>query len=117
MQTTALRGQKRSFPRSQFLTLSDHSARGSFDHLPSARARAKTGTEVRILLWNLAARSAFQRYGMRGGPLPTSIIKPMERESHGTVLATRSALNGSNRPVPRARTAAQEIVVCRAVAP
>src|SRR6516165_7853747 len=27
---------------------------------------------------------------------------------HGTVLATRSALNGSNRPVPCARTAAQE---------
>src|SRR5262245_287877 len=36
---------------------------------------------------------------------------------HGTVLATRSALNGSNRPVPCARTAAQETVVRRAVAP
>src|SRR4029077_5377098 len=38
-------------------------------------------------------------------------------ESSGTVLATRSALNGSNRPVPRARTPAQETVVRRAVAP
>src|SRR5262249_26442368 len=39
------------------------------------------------------------------------------RESNGTVLATRSALTGSNRPVPRPRTAAQETVVRRAVAP
>src|SRR5262249_15990950 len=37
------------------------------------------------------------------------------RESNGTVLATRSALTGSNRPVPRPRTAAQETVVRRAV--
>src|SRR6266446_5201090 len=38
-------------------------------------------------------------------------------ESNGTVLATRSALAGSNRPVPRARSAAQETVVRRAAAP
>jgi len=37
-------------------------------------------------------------------------------ESSGAVLAARSALTGSNRPVPRARTAAQETVVRRAVA-
>ena len=36
---------------------------------------------------------------------------------NGTILATRSALTRSNRPVPSARTPAQETVVCRAVAP
>src|SRR5262249_125076 len=44
----------------------------------------------------------------------------LHHETHGggqgTVLATRSAFNGSNRPVPCARTAAQETVVRRAVA-
>src|SRR5437763_16923980 len=36
---------------------------------------------------------------------------------HGTVLATRSARTGSNRPVSRDRTAAQGTVVRRAAAP
>src|SRR5262245_10837247 len=40
----------------------------------------------------------------------------MTEERSGTLLATRSAFNGSDRPVPRARTAAEEIVVRRAVA-
>src|SRR5215813_12147341 len=42
---------------------------------------------------------------------------PIGRERSGTVLATRSALTGSNRPLPRAQTAAQEIIVGRAAAP
>jgi len=42
---------------------------------------------------------------------------PIGGERSGTVLATRSALTGSNRPLPRARTAAQEIIVGRAAAP
>src|SRR5215831_15921429 len=42
---------------------------------------------------------------------------PIGRERIGTVLATRSALTGSNRPLPRARTAAKEIIVGRAAAP
>src|SRR6267154_110543 len=43
--------------------------------------------------------------------------QPYRRENSGTVLATRSALTGSNRPVPLTRTAAQETIVRRAVAP
>jgi predicted enzyme related to lactoylglutathione lyase len=49
-----------------------------------------------------------------GGFAPALVIASvihMEGESHGTVLATRSALTGSHRPVPRARAAAQETVV------
>src|SRR5262249_37505373 len=42
---------------------------------------------------------------------------PIGGELSGTALATRSALTGSNRPLPRARTAAQETIVGRAAAP
>src|SRR5215510_7489357 len=41
---------------------------------------------------------------------------PIGGELSGTALATRSALTGSNRPLPRARTAAQETIVGRAAA-
>ena len=44
-------------------------------------------------------------------------VAPIGGESNGTVLATRPALTGSYRPVPRARSAAQETVVRRAAAP
>src|SRR5262249_30615876 len=69
-----------------------------------------------ILARNLAAGSVFQRieYLLHVYRLPASYLW---RESNGSVLATRSALTGSNRPVPRPRTAAQETVVRRAVAP
>jgi hypothetical protein len=42
--------------------------------------------------------------------------EPYKRESSGVVLATRSPLTGSNRPVPCVRTAAEEIVLRRAAA-
>ena len=71
-------------------------------------------TEAR-LLWNHVAGSVFQ--GRYIYCTSTGLDHQTYGGERGTVLATRSALNGSNRPVPRARTAAQKTVVRRAVAP
>ena len=65
---------------------------------------SKPGPGVTILSRNLAAGSAFAMlvdvwWARSSNPMVKSI---------GLVLATRSALKGSNRPVPCARTAAQE---------
>jgi len=54
---------------------------------------------------------------VEGVLLQSRLVSHRGEKSNGTVLATRSSLTGSNRPVPRARTAAQETVVRRASAP
>src|SRR5262249_1001835 len=81
-----------------------------------SRVSSPEAAPTGILARNLAAGSVFQRieYLLHVYRLPASYLW---RESNGSVLATRSALTGSNRPVPRPRTAAQETVVRRAVAP
>src|SRR6516225_3087688 len=86
-------------------------ARSSFDRLLPAQRSVKAGPRVTVLSRNLAAGSAFAMLVECGW-----LDHQTHGGEHGTVLATRSALNESNRPVPCARTAAQETVVRRAVA-
>src|SRR6478735_6258832 len=69
--------------------------------LPSSAGTLSPGPRSRVSWW----------------ALPSSIIEPVGESSNGTVLETRSALDGSHRPVPGARSAAQETFVRRTVAP
>jgi len=81
-------------------------ARSSFDHLVGAGER-QSRTKVAILSWNLAGGA---RVPGRDTWWRSTGSQTYGREQW-TVLATRSALNGSNRPVPRAEPLPKETVV------